>query len=258
MVLNHSSDQRPIRAPRQVLTGVLAPMLGSLLLAACAVGVGVPITVWPQTSPQPQAPPASPLDQQMLLLQLAEADLQWTPRAEPLANGGYRYVYKRRAGEPQLDLAGVRALIANPPSYGSERQAIGQLLEVLQMAGVRVSIAATRLGGAAAEWDPRARSLRIQPTVVEKGTLEFARVLNHEAIHVAQSCSNKGLGSEPLPLGLPTRLPGHLVSVLNDPIYRTAPERVRQLEREAFANQDRLNLGAQLVQAHCRGPQAAG
>ena len=76
-------------------------------------------------------------------------------------------------------------------------------------------------------------------------------VLNLEAIHVAQSCSNQGLGSDPLLLGLPTLLPGHLSTVLNEPIYRTAPERVRQLEREAFANQDRLTLGVQLVQAHC-------
>ena len=87
--------------------------------------------------------------------------------------------------------------------------------------------------------------------MVSKGTLEFARVLNLEAIHVAQSCSNQGLGSDPLLLGLPTLLPGHLSTVLNEPIYRTAPERVRQLEREAFANQDRLTLGVQLVQAHC-------
>ena len=87
--------------------------------------------------------------------------------------------------------------------------------------------------------------------MVSKGTLELVMVLNLEAIHVAQSCSTQGLGSDPLLLGLPTLLPGHLSTVLNEPIYRTAPDRVRQLEREAFANQDRLTLGVQLVQAHC-------
>ena len=52
--------------------------------------------------PQPQSQLGNSPDQKLLLSQLAEADRQWTPRAEPLANGGYRYVYKRRAVEPHL------------------------------------------------------------------------------------------------------------------------------------------------------------
>ena len=248
------------------VVGVL-PLFGALLLGAGVALLVVlprgnqplasrtpqPAAIRPVGAPAPQ--PLSPLgsspDPQQLLSQLAEADRQWTPRAEPLANGGYRYVYKRRAGEPPLKLETIRALIANPPSFERERQAIGQLLQALQQVGVQVNLSVPHKSGAAAEWDPQARTLRIQPTVVSKGTLEFARVLNHEAIHVAQSCSNQGLGSDPLLLGLPTLLPGHLSTVLNEPIYRTAPERVRQLEREAFANQDRLTLGVQLVQAHC-------
>ena len=248
------------------VVGVL-PLFGALLLGAGVALLVVlprgnqplasrtpqPAAIRPVGAPAPQ--PLSPLgsspDPQLLLSQLAEADRQWTPRAEPLVNGGYRYVYKRRAGEPPLKLETIRALIANPPSFERERQAIGQLLQALEQVGVQVNLSAPQKSGAAAEWDPQARTLRIQPTVVSKGTLEFARVLNHEAIHVAQSCSNQGLGSDPLLLGLPTQLPGHLSTVLNEPIYRTAPERVRQLEREAFANQDRLTLGVQLVQAHC-------
>lgn len=248
------------------VVGVL-PLFGALLLGAGVALLVVlprgnqplasrnpqPAAIRPVGAPAPQ--PLSPLgsspDPQLLLSQLAEADRQWTPRAEPLVNGGYRYVYKRRAGEPPLKLETIRALIANPPSFERERQAIGQLLQALQQVGVQVNLSAPQKSGAAAEWDPRARTVRIQPIVVSKGTLEFARVLNHEAIHVAQSCSNQGLGSDPLLLGLPSQLPGHLSTVLDEPIYRTAPERVRQLEREAFANQDRLTLGVQLVQAHC-------
>ena len=247
------------------VVGVL-PLFGALLLGAGVALMVVPRGNQPLASrtpapaairpvgapgPLPRSPLGSSPDQQQLLSQLAEADRQWTPRAEPLANGGYRYVYKRRAGEPPLNLETIRALIANPPSFERERQAIGQLLQALQQVGVQVNLSVPHKSGAAAEWDPRARTLRIQPTVVSKGTLEFARVLNHEAIHVAQSCSNQGLGSDPLLLGLPTLLPGHLSTVLDEPIYRTAPDRVRQLEREAFANQDRLTLGVQLVQAHC-------
>jgi hypothetical protein len=185
------------------------------------------------------------------LQQLAVADRQWLPRAETLPNGAIRYHYRRRAGEPKLTVPELRALIANPPSFGAERLAIGELLTVLGGAGVHLELTQPRKPGAAGEWDPAARTLRIQPRVVAKSSLEFAQVLNHEAIHVAQSCRNRGLRSTPRPLGLPSQVPGHLAAVLEEPLYRTASERVRQLEREAYANQERLGLGAQLVRRHC-------
>jgi hypothetical protein len=87
--------------------------------------------------------------------------------------------------------------------------------------------------------------------VVAKGSAEFAKVLNHEAIHVAQSCLGGGIGAAPRPLGLPSALPDHLNGVLNESVYSQASEQERQLEREAYANQTRLNLGAQLVRRHC-------
>ena len=247
------------------VVGVL-PLFGALLLGAGVALMVVPRGNQPLASrtpppaairplgapePQPQSPLSSSPDQQQVLSQLAEADRQWTPRAEPLANGDFRYVYKRRAGEPPLNLEKIRALIANPPSFERERQAIAQLLQALEQVGVQVNLSAPQKSGAAAEWDPQARTLRIQPTVVNKGTLEFARVLNHEAIHVAQSCSNRGLRSRPRPLGLPSALPDHLAAVLNESVYSKASEQERHLEREAYANQSRLNLGAQLVRRHC-------
>jgi hypothetical protein len=186
-----------------------------------------------------------------LLQQLADADKQWVPRAETLPNGSIRYHYRRRAGEPRLSLAELRALMANPPTFGTERLAIGELLKVLAAAGVHLEISQPRREGAAGEWDPRARIMRIQPRVVSKGSVEFAQVLNHEAIHVAQSCRNRGLRSSPRPLGLPTALPSHLSGVLQEPLYRRASARERQLELEAYANQSRLRLGAELVRSQC-------
>jgi hypothetical protein len=201
--------------------------------------------------PTAQAAGLLPEQEAALLQQLATADRQWLPRAETLASGAVRYHYRRRANEPKLSVAELRALIANPPSFGAERLAIGELLTVLAKAGVRLKLSQPRHLGAAGEWDPAARTLRIQPRVVAKGSAEFARVLNHEAIHVAQSCSNRGLRSRPRPLGLPSALPDHLTAVLNESVYSKASEQERQLEREAYANQTRLSLGAQLVRRHC-------
>ena len=214
-----------------------------MLLGACLASV--------PARPTAQAAGLLPEQEAALLQQLATADRQWLPRAETLPSGAVRYHYRRRANEPKLSVAELRALIANPPSFGAERLAIGELLTVLAKAGVRLELSQPRKPGAAGEWDPAARTMRIQPRVVAKGSVEFARVLNHEAIHVAQSCSNRGLRSRPRPLGLPSALPDHLTGVLNESVYSKASEQERQLEREAYANQTRLSLGAQLVRRHC-------
>jgi hypothetical protein len=79
-----------------------------------------------------------------LLQQLAIADRQWLPRAEILPNGVTRYHYRRRAGEPKLSVAELRALIANPPSFRAERLAIGELMTVLAAAGVRLELTKPR------------------------------------------------------------------------------------------------------------------
>jgi hypothetical protein len=181
--------------------------------------------------PTAQALGLPPEQEEALLQQLATADRQWLTRAEILPSGEVRYHYRRRANEPKLSVAELRALIANPPSFGVERLAIGELLTVLAKAGVRLELGQRR--------------------VVGNGNVEFARVLNHEAIHVAQSCSNRGLRSRPRPLGLPSALPDHLTAVLNESVYSKASEQERHLEREAYANKTRLSLGAQLVRRHC-------
>ena len=206
------------KAPAVLALGGLLALLGACLASVPA-------------RPTAQALGLLPEQEEALLQQLATADRQWLTRAEILPSGEVRYHYRRRANEPKLSVAELRALIANPPSFGVERLAIGELLTVLAKAGVRLELGQRR--------------------VVGKVSVEFARVLNHEAIHVAQSCSNRGLRSRPRPLGLPSALPDHLTAVLNESVYSKASEQDRHVEREAYANKTRLSLGAQLVRRHC-------
>jgi hypothetical protein len=202
--------------------------------------------------PPPAAAGLEGIDESTLMDQLARADAAWVPRAERLPDGGTRYHYKRRSGEPQLSVAEIRSLMVNPPSFGRERLGITELLGVLGDVGVRVQLSPPRKLGAAGEWDPRARSLRIKPAVVDSGSTEFFQVLNHEAIHVAQSCRNGHVRATPRPLGISERVPAELAPVLNDPLYREASELERRLEREAYANQHMVGFGADLVRRHCR------
>ena len=189
-----------------------------------------------------------------LLAQLDTADQSWLPRAEPLGNGRIRYLYKRRLEDPPLSIAQIEELRRNPPSHQLERDAIASLLTLLERAGVQVVIGPPRKARAAGEWEPAARTLRIRPDVIEKGSVEFARVLNHAAIHVAQSCRHGGLGARPKLLGVSIVLDPISRRHLEDPVYaRASPTEIR-LEQEAYANQNQLSLGPALLVKECRAP----
>ena len=187
-----------------------------------------------------------------LVNQLAEGDRQWLPTVEPLPDGGTRYLYQRRPGDPDLSVAQLQALINNPPTYDAERASILALLTTLDRAGVRIVMDPPHKSGAAGEWDHNWGTLRIQPLVVAKGTVEFAKVLNHEAIHVAQSCSAGSIAARPEPLGLPQEMAPSVAEQMRDPLYRNVSEAEKTMEREAYANQHQRDLGRALVARHCR------
>ena len=191
------------------------------------------------------------LQESALLEQLAKADQKWLPSAELLANGAIRYTYRRRAGEPALSIGQLRALLASPPSYRAERQAIVNLLAALKSVGIRVVLTAPHRPAAVGKWDPLLRTIYIQPQVVARGSVGFAQVLNHEAIHGAQSCRGGPWPLAAKPLGLATTMPASLAAVLQEPLYRQASALERQLEREAYANQALLHLGPELLRRYC-------
>ena len=169
-----------------------------------------------------------------------------------MPDGSTRYHYRRRAGEPRLSLAEIRERLASPRRYDEERHAVIRLLKTLHNAGVQLDLTQPRKAGAAAEWDAAQRTLRVHPGIPDKGSLDFATVLNHEAIHVAQSCRAGGLRAPPMPLGLRRDLPPALAAELNAPTYAGASALERVLEAEAYANQAQLTLGEALVRRHCR------
>ena len=101
------------------------------------------------------------------------------------------------------------------------------------------------------------RSLRLRPDALDQGHRGLARILNHEAIHVAQSCAAGGLNRSPQLLGLPRALPADLEPVLASDTYALLDDGGRELEREAFAGQGTAGLGVQLIRHHCPPPAGA-
>ncbi len=251
--------------PRPSSAGAVRALLG-VLLGGGLLGGAMAGSIAPSRA-QVQQPPTSiwarqePLRaswQTLLFAQLEEGDRSWLPRLQRLPDGRVRYIYRRRQGDPPLSLAQIQALLQTPPRYGRERQAIANLLEQLERIGLRVQLAPLRRPGAAGEWEPRSASLRIRPDVASRGSRDFAIVLNHEAIHVAQSCRAGGLRALPRPLGLARHLAPASQKLLASSVYAGASPSVRRLEEEAFAHQDDLSLGAALLARHCGNDDLPG
>jgi hypothetical protein len=208
----------------------------------------------------PQAPVnrmTDSLDANELFIKLENADAQWQPQEELLPDGSTRFLYKRRVGESDLSVSELRSLINDPPTFQTERQAITNLLETLRQAGVRVMLTPTIKKGAAAEWDHRDGVMRIQPQVTEKGSLDFLRVLNHEAIHVAQSCRSGSLVAKPKALGVTVLDDKAFRSTLDNPVYANVSVEEKILELEAYSLQNDVTTANTLVSKECKVKNSA-
>ena len=191
-------------------------------------------------------------NQRLVLDVLAQNDRQWQPRLVVNHQGLQEYTYRQRSGAPELSLKDIQALLRSPPDYTSDVESIKNLLSALDRYGVTVVIAEPNRIGASGEWNPRRGEMRISHLVVKRGTQAFRRVLNHEAIHTAQSCAGGSIRSRPKPLGLSRRLDKTAIRHLQSEIYADLTSIDRRLEEEAYANQEDPEIGALLLKVHCR------
>ena len=191
-------------------------------------------------------------NQSLVLDVLAQNDRQWQPRLVVNHQGLQEYTYRQRSGAPEFSLKDIQALLRSPPDYTSDVESIKNLLSALDRYGVTVVIAEPNRIGASGEWNPRRGEMRISHLVVKRGTQAFRRVLNHEAIHTAQSCAGGSIRSRPKPLGLSRRLDKTAIRNLQSEIYADLTSIDRRLEEEAYANQEDPDIGALLLKVHCR------
>lgn len=191
-------------------------------------------------------------NQSLVLDVLAQNDRQWQPRLVVNHQGLQEYTYRQRSGAPEFSLKDIQALLRSPPDYTSDVESIKNLLSALDRYGVTVVIAEPNRIGASGEWNPRRGEMRISHLVVKRGTQAFRRVLNHEAIHTAQSCAGGSIRSRPKPLGLSRRLDKTAIRHLQSEIYADLTSIDRRLEEEAYANQEDPEIGALLLKVHCR------
>ena len=229
------------------------PRSAALLLALLAALVPAPVAAAAAAATDS----LSPAWESRLFALLDEGDRLARPQARRLPDGRLLISYRTTPGVPQPSAAELREMVRNPPTYDREREVIRDLLARLRRLGVAVELRAPGHPLAAGEWKPAEARLRIRPDIPLRGSPTLAMVLNHESIHVAQSCRGGGVRREPAPLGLPRRVDPEGSAMLSAPAYRNAPLRARWLEQEAYAHQNDLDLGTALLDRHCGAGEAA-
>ena len=231
---------------------MLRPLVGLVLLLALGALGSTPLR-----GARDDERPLAAAEDADLWQRLHRGDALWRPRIEVRGDGRRVYRLRRLAGDPPLDLAAIQALERAADPFAADRQQVRELIETLRRHGVLLRLGPPRRRGALAEWEPRARVLRLRPDALDQGHRGLARILNHEAIHVAQSCAAGGLNRSPQLLGLPRALPADLEPVLASDTYALLDDGGRELEREAFAGQGSAGLGVQLIRRHCPPPAGA-
>tara|TARA_Y100001968_G_scaffold332616_1_gene391485 strand:- start:1415 stop:2140 length:726 start_codon:yes stop_codon:yes gene_type:complete len=187
----------------------------------------------------------------ILLKSLARIDFSFIPKKVFKSDGKVSYFYKRREGQDELNQFELDQLISNPPDYSLEKKFINENIANLRNIGVHIFLAKPYIIGASAEWSYQEKTIRISPKVINNGSFTFARVLNHEMIHVAQSCKNGGLSKVPKLIGLTGNSTTKNIINLESFVYDGINKYNSKLEVEAYSNQDNLKLGPSLVYKFC-------
>jgi len=149
--------------------------------------------------------------------------------------GQVSYKYYRKEGEAKKTAAELDKLVENKKNYQQTQRKLAELITTLTELDVLVVLGKPKLKGAAAEWDPNSQTMRIAPNSLENGSDSVLRILNHEAVHVAQSCQNGGINYKPKALGVELSPTTIYSRQLGSDIYSQIGEKTKRIEAEAYS-----------------------
>ena len=108
----------------------------------------------------------------------------------------------------------------------------------------------TKAGGIVVTAVPKPSNL-LAPILLNAGSLTFARILNHEMIHIAQSCKGGSINSIPELLGINEKINKEKHILLSSKVYKNLSRYEISLEKEAYSYQDNLSAGKYLINKFC-------
>ena len=186
-----------------------------------------------------------------LINKLENADNNLIPKYEPNPQGGGSYKYKKTNFSPELSISEIKEWIKNPPKFNNEKNFILEQINLLDNLDIAVALVNFENNKIAAEWDYKKQFLKINIQTIKNGTKVFAKILNHEIIHIAQSCNGGKVSSEPILLGLEINLNKEEKHFLGSKIYKNKSKKELNLEKEAYSHQKKLDFGTELITKYC-------
>ena len=139
------------------------------------------------------------------------------------------------------DSAPVASLASTP--------AIASQVNTLEALGIHVVVGDPSIQGASAEWDASRRTMTISPDTMAKGAGSIMQAIDHEAVHIAQSCKAGGVNHAGTALGVATS--GEAVERIQHAAYENASDHAKHLELEAYSIAEQAGAGISAAIDHC-------
>ena len=189
-------------------------------------------------------------DIEKILYELRKSDKKNAPRLINHGNGKKTIIYKTNEFKKNIAKSELLNLIKNPKSFNDEQSFIKDSFEKLNKFGIKLNLIEDS-EDIAAKWYPSEKKLTINKNVIKLGSRIFAEVLNHEMIHIAQSCKAGSLQSYPSLIGLKVSLNIEKKYLLSKDIYKEITKLEKSLEDEAYTYQTDLKMGKFLIEKYC-------
>lgn len=126
---------------------------------------------------------------------------------------------------------------------------IASQVNTLESLGIQVVVGDPSIDGASAEWDSSSRTMTISEGTMQQGTAAVLQAMNHEAVHVAQSCKAGGVGAAGTALGIGTS--GEAAQALQHETYSGISPEEQQMELEAYTLTNQAGAGVAAAVQHC-------
>ena len=192
-----------------------------------------------------------------LLMERGDNKLRPQVIIDNLGTKRYRYIATKGEGSKTREQVEKDAQEIEK-EISTSRKRTKNLLKILRDVGVTVAIGDPGKAGAAAVWSPRIQTIKISRQKMEEGSQAVLRVLNHEGIHVAQSCRNGGINYKPVPLGLKLSPNEIYKKQMASKIYEKSPKKIKKLEKEAYSYEFSNQSTLYLIKKECEWKRAFG
>ena len=191
------------------------------------------------------------IDIDQLIYDLKIADQKLTPKEVVLSNGEKVYQYFKLNSRKDLTEKEIKKRINLGSSfYKRDREKIKILLNKVNSLNINNRLEYIN-SGAMGLWIPSQKLILLNTELIESGSNIFLDVLNHEIIHVAQSCFSNSLTSTPKRIGLPLDFNKSIQTNLDHKLYSKNTKEGLLIEREAYTYSDQDRAAEKLLDRFC-------